>query len=322
MAFTNFSATSRIHVAAAVVVNDRGEVLISRRPDHVHQGGLWEFPGGKLEAGEDVYAALVRELNEELGLAIENARPLICIPYDYPDKQVLLDVWQVTAFSGGPKSLEGQEWAWVAPGELYQRDFPAANRPIVRALNLPDSYLITPEPQADTEEFLLQLERSLQSGIRLVQLRAKSLPAEEYRALALQVHDVCRHHGAALLLNASPGLAQELEVSGVHLTSGQLMSMSERPLAEDKMVAASVHTHTELAHACAIGVDFVVLSPVLATRSHPDATPIGWEMFRQLTQQATVPVYALGGMTTAHLKQAQECGAQGIAAISGLWNNA
>ncbi len=320
MALANSDSDSRIHVAAAVVFNARGEVLISRRPDHVHQGGLWEFPGGKLETGEDVYAALVRELREELGISIESAYPLIRIPHDYPDKQVLLDVWQVTAFSGEPQSLEGQEWLWVKSGGLYQYDFPAANRPIVTAVNLPPTYLITPEPEADTAQFLKQLGLSLHSGIRLVQLRAKSLSEEEYRSLAVQVRDVCRCHGAELLLNAAPELVQELDESGVHLTSTHLMRLSERPLAAGRWVAASVHTQDELAHACDIGVDFVVISPVLATRSHPGATPMGWEKFRELTQLAIVPVYALGGMTMAHLKQAQENGAQGIAAISGLWD--
>src|SRR5690606_2777302 len=131
---------------------------ISLRPAHAHQGGLWEFPGGKVDADEDAFAALARELDEELGIAITSARPLIRIPHSYPDRQVLLDVWRVSSFVGTPYGREGQRIAWVAPAKLDASVFPAANGPIVTAARLPDRYLITPEPG---EDFLVRLEHAL-----------------------------------------------------------------------------------------------------------------------------------------------------------------
>jgi len=174
------------HVAVAAIVNERQQVLVSLRPEHVHQGGLWEFPGGKLEAGESVQAALKREIHEELGVSVTRARPLIRIPHRYPDKAVLLDVWRVDAFQGDPHGREGQVVEWLPIDALAARAFPAANRPIIRALQLPLEYLITPEPDGGAEPFLQQLCCSLETGVRLVQLRAKSLSPDAYEALARQ----------------------------------------------------------------------------------------------------------------------------------------
>jgi len=308
------------HVVAAVVVDVTGQVLVARRSLHRHQGGLWEFPGGKVEVGEAPLAALSRELHEELGIKVQSARPLIRVRHDYPDKAVLLDVWRVTSFAGEPHGREGQPIAWVAPSDLPQHEFPAANEPIVTAARLPPLYLITPEPQ-DGAAFLHRLEGLLATGIRLVQLRAKGLEAAAYTRLAERAVALCEAKGAQLLLNADPSLVKEIGAAGVHLTSERLMALDQRPLSEDRWVAASCHNAQELAQAAHIGVDFVVAAPVLATASHPAARPLGWQGLRALTEQAAIPVYALGGMQAAHLEAAWDHGAQGIAAISDLWDD-
>src|SRR5476649_3025202 len=134
-----------VHVAAAVIRGVDGRILLARRADTQHQGGLWEFPGGKVEADESVATALSRELQEELGIQVTAARPLIKIQHDYPDKQVLLDVWEVSAFTGDAQGLEGQPLKWVSARELANYDFPEANKPIVAAARLPSEYMITPE---------------------------------------------------------------------------------------------------------------------------------------------------------------------------------
>jgi 8-oxo-dGTP diphosphatase len=123
-----------LHVAVAVVLDPRQRVLISRRAAAAHQGGLWEFPGGKVEPGESVSEALARELREELGIELGASRPLLLVPFDYGDKAVLLDVHLVTQFSGNARGLEGQPLAWVSPVELSQYRFPAANVAIVDAV--------------------------------------------------------------------------------------------------------------------------------------------------------------------------------------------
>jgi 8-oxo-dGTP diphosphatase len=308
-----------VHVAAAVIVNDRGHVLLARRPDHVHQGGLWEFPGGKLEPFEDIRQALVRELEEELGLTPTASRPLIKVRHEYPDKSVLLDVWRVDGWRGTPHGREGQPVEWVAAEALTRRAFPEANLPIVTAARLTDHYLITPEPGADWERFLAALRGSLEGGVRLVQLRAHRLDPAAYRRLAEQVLRLCRGAGARLLLNGDSALVRALRADGVHLTSRRLLACRERPLGADQWVAASCHNRHEVLHAHRIGVDFIVVSPVQPTASHPDVRPLGWKGLRELTELARVPVYALGGMVTDDLEAAWEHGAQGIAAMRALW---
>ena len=306
-------------VVAAVIVGPDGRILISRRHDHLHQGGLWEFPGGKQEAGETARAALQRELHEELGIEVERARPLIRVLHDYGDRSVQLDVWRVEGFAGTPHGREGQPLAWVAPGELDAYAFPAANAPILRAARLPDRYLITPAPGPDPAAFLPQLEAALARGIRLLQLRAKGLAAGAYAELAAQVVPLAHRHGARVLLNGPPELVTELGADGLHLSSAALRACPARPLPADYWLSASCHDAAELARAVALDADCALLSPVQATASHPGAEPLGWEIFQALTDPCPLPVYALGGLGEADLESAWQHGAQGIAAIRGLW---
>ena len=123
-----------VHVAVGVVLDAQHRILITRRAPSAHQGGLWEFPGGKVERGEALHKALQRELQEELGIDIGATEPLIVIHHDYGDKQVLLDVHLVRDFAGQAQGLEGQPLRWVTASELTRYDFPAANAPIVDAV--------------------------------------------------------------------------------------------------------------------------------------------------------------------------------------------
>lgn len=125
---------STVHVAVAVILNDRDEVLLTRRHQDSHQGGFWEFPGGKLEAGEDTGAALRREIYEEIALEVLAHEALLQVEHDYGDRRVLLDVHRVTAFSGEPRPCEGQPMCWVPLSALHDYAFPAANEPIVDCL--------------------------------------------------------------------------------------------------------------------------------------------------------------------------------------------
>lgn len=305
-----------IHVMAGVIENAAGEILIARRADKAHQGGLWEFPGGKREPGETPVAALRRELEEELGIAVQVCRPQIQIHHDYGDKQILLDVWRVTGFAGEAHGREGQPVRWVKPEDLPSFEFPAANRPIVSAARLPERYWITPEP-VNTSAWLEQLTRVLDSGVRLVQLRAKTLNEAALCALAEPFAALCRAYGARWLLNGEPKLAQALGADGVQLSAARLMDLTSRP-AGLMWLAASCHNAAQLAQAEAIGCDFACLSPVLATTSHPEAEPLGWANFAELIQPVALPVYALGGLSAVELEQAWSSGAQGIAGITRL----
>ncbi len=130
----NTAPDRRVHVAVGVISDGADKILVSRRAEHLHQGGLWEFPGGKVETDESVRAALQRELLEELAIEVVDCAPLITIAHDYTDKSVLLDVWWVEAFQGEPHGREGQPLRWVEAVELRSLAFPAANLPIIVAV--------------------------------------------------------------------------------------------------------------------------------------------------------------------------------------------
>lgn len=126
-----------LRVAVGVILNGKREVLVSRRHDHLHQGGLWEFPGGKIHAGETLFEALQRELQEELAITLLVAEPLIDIEHSYPDRCVRLEVCTVRDYRGTPVQQEGQPLAWVSLDALDPAAFPAANKPIIDALSRP-----------------------------------------------------------------------------------------------------------------------------------------------------------------------------------------
>jgi len=125
---------SMVHVAVAVMVNNDREVLLALRQQHQHQGGLWEFPGGKVEHEESVFDALCREIREEVNVSISQASPLTTVAHDYGDKSVLLDVWLVEKFDGTPIGQEGQAIRWCPIDNLQFEVFPAANLPIISAI--------------------------------------------------------------------------------------------------------------------------------------------------------------------------------------------
>lgn len=307
-----------IHVAAAVIRDRRGHILIARRPDDKHLGGLWEFPGGKVEPGEPVADALARELHEELGIRVTSACPLIRIPHHYPDKSVLLDVWQVDGFDGEAHGAEGQPVCWVAPEELDDYAFPAANTPIVAAARLPERLLITGAASTPAE-YCERVKGALEQGINRVMLRAKTLSEDEFAILYQTLLQLCRQKGACLGMNASLEQANALGAEHLHLTSERLQALVSRREFNGRWLSASCHDAEQIRVAQDKGVDFITLSPVQPTSSHPGGPVLGWARFAELVAECTLPVYALGGMAEVDLAQSREHGAQGIAAISAWW---
>ncbi len=186
-------------------------------------------------------------------------------------------------------------------------------------MTLPKHYLITPAPENDAG-FMHKLENSLQSGIKLMQLRAKNMNLAEYKSLAQQVIALARQYGCKVLLNADPSLVPELAAAGVHLDSTRLAKYATRPLSPEFMVAASGHSLQELVKAKNIGANFALLSPVKYTSSHPDTVPLGWEKFKSIIAQVELPIYALGGVSADDEAAALAAGAQGLAGIRAYWN--
>jgi 8-oxo-dGTP diphosphatase len=308
---------ARLSVAVGVIRDAKGRVLVSRRSADRHQGGCWEFPGGKVDAGESVDAALARELDEELGITVSATEPLIDIAHDYPERQVWLQVRNVD-WHGTPSGREGQPLRWVAPEALDPDDFPRANRPIIAALRLPPEYVISPDSEAPAP-WLAALDRTLAAGAQLIGFRVR-LTGAPRRALAREALARCRAAGASLMISGSAAEVRDLGAAGLHMTAGQLAACTARPLPDSYWLAASCHGPESLRQAAACGADFAVLSPVQTTTSHPGATPLGWPTFAHWTARASVPVYALGGLQAGDRATARRHGGQGVAGITGLWD--
>lgn len=312
------SETKPIQVVAAII-RCNGRVLIAQRAKHKHQGGLWEFPGGKIEIGETPEQALKRELKEELAIEVSKCNPVFQTTHQYPEYAVHLDIWEVTQFNGEAMGAEGQEIAWVQPKNLLQYDFPAANKAIVTAARLSNRYLITPD-NIDHQEIIEGIRIALDEGIKHICLRAPQFFDPQYRDLAVDVTGVCAGRADVLVKGAFEWLG-DLPMAGWHVTSKQLRSLADkgRPLPANRWLAASCHNEEELLLAKQFGVDFVTLSPVQKTATHPETEPLGWEKAKQLIAGFDRPVYLLGGLNGQYVPQAQAVGAQGVAAIRGLW---
>lgn len=316
---TGVQSVPDIQVVAAVLRDAQGRVLIAERPAGKPMAGYWEFPGGKLEAGESALAALKRELREELGIHVEQAYRLLNLSHLYPERRVHLDVWRVTRSVGTPAAHEGQRMAWVAPHELSGWKLLPADEPIVAALKFSPLMLVTPAPGDDDNGFLAALERSLAAGVDFVQFRAPDLDAQRFGGLARGVIRLCRMHGARVHLNSSPETASKLGADGVHLSQSQLRTYAPSDTG-DLSLGVSCHTAEEIAAALGLRPAYLTLGTVAGSRSHPGATSLGWERFEELTRTCPVPVYAIGGLALKDLKEAQRRGAHGIAAIRSLWD--
>lgn len=315
------AGVKEVHVAVAVIVRD-GRVLIARRPDHVHQGGLLEFPGGKVEPGESVQAALVREIAEETGLRVpeDSLEPVIGIRHDYGDKRVFLDVWETRAAEGEATGCEGQPVEWLTPDQLRDEDFPAANRPIIRALRLPRQLAITGET-GDLEPTVKRLEVGLEvARPPLVVLRAPALSERAYHQLAEEAVSVCDRAGVALMVHGGPDIFRATPgARGLHLPWREAAALSARPVPHEVWLGVSCHSRQEIDHAEAIGADYVTLGPVQPTESHPGAPTLGWPAFAKLVSEAALPVFALGGLSSGDIQEARQLGGQGIAGIGFWW---
>ncbi len=305
-----------VEVVAAVIERADGAFLLARRPPGKVYAGWWEFPGGKVHEGESLQMAIARELHEELGIDVARAYPWITRVHVYEHAAVMLHFFRVVEWSGEPKAREGQAFAWQRLDAPIVEPMLPANGPVLASLALPLEYAITDAQALGAAEQLVRVEARMKNGLRLIQVRDKD--HWERARLIYVVTSMARQYGAKVLVNGGPA------VDGIHYTAEQLMTLRARPKDGPKglLHAASCHTGQELGHAMAIGLDFVVLGPVKATPSHPDATLLGWEGFRKIAEGASIPVYAIGGLRPEDLHDARRAGAHGLAMISGSWGRA
>jgi 8-oxo-dGTP diphosphatase len=306
-----------VRVAAAVILRPGGQVLLAQRPPGKAYAGYWEFPGGKFEPGESPRAALDRELHEELGLTVRRAAPWLVQRYVYPHAHVELHFFRVLAFDGEPVGHDGQSFAWQTPGRFTVTPLLPANARVLRALLLPAIYGITMADDLGEEIFLARARVALDRGLRLIQLREKEWPAARQCAFAAQLVGLAAGYDAKVLLNGDGEQARAWNCAGVHWTADALAAAREKP--EGLLCAASCHTHDDVDRAAALGVDFVVLGPVLPTPTHAAVPALRWDRFAAIARGATLPVYALGGLTRDDLDMAITHGAHGIALRRAAW---
>jgi 8-oxo-dGTP diphosphatase len=312
--------TKIVEVAAAVMLRADGrEFLLAQRPVGKVYAGYWEFPGGKVEPGESVREALIRELQEELGITVTACSPWLTRQFTYPHATVRLNFWRVTAWDGeigitAPLEHAAVDWQKTGKPATVAPILPA-NDPILKALSLPTTMAITNAEAEGTERQLERLEDVLKAGLRLIQVRDKGWPPAQRLWFAEAVCRLAHSHGALVVINDDDSIARQVGADGVHLSSGKLAACTQRP--DFAWVGASCHTAAEIVRAGELGFDYALLSPVLPTPSHPEAPGLGWPEFARQLAGNTLPVLALGGMKPELLAEAESHGAHGIALMRG-----
>ncbi len=284
-----------IHVVAGTIADAEGRVLIAQRPRGRHMAGRWEFPGGKLDPGEDAYAGLQRELAEELGVTVREARPLIRLRHAYPDRRVLLDVWQVTAYEGEPQPLDAQALTWARPDELPGHDLIEADRAIVTALRLP------------------RLSRVLSVGEALQSIRG-SAPQTLFWPLPggggeLDPEAVAAARAAGhrvFVMGADVDAVRTAAMSGC---DGVVLRWLGQHLHVDRSGAFLVGVHCEDAEgarlAVAEGAHFLVIAP--------EDGPLSERLLERLCVIVGCPVFAGWYPDARRLEHLQQAGAHGCA---------
>jgi 8-oxo-dGTP diphosphatase len=309
---------TKITDVAAAVIERPGEFLLAQRPEGKPYSGYWEFPGGKIEPGEDPRSALDRELKEELGIEVTAASPWITRVYVYTHATVRLHFFRVTAWKGEPQPLEDQAIRWQVPGKPDVSPMLPANAPVLAALDLPAVMVVSDAQRMGIDPWIAALaERALGEKL-LVQLREKDMDRMKFQHLLSRALVRSEPFGSRVVVNSHNGSYPQC--GGAHLTAAALMASEKRP--QGALVGASCHDEGEIAQAAKIGVDYVVVGPVNATASHPGATPLGWERLETLIRDQPMPAYAIGGLTRADLDRARRHGAHGVALLGAAFEPA
>ena len=287
---------AEIHVVAGAIADADGRVLIAQRPRGRHMAGRWEFPGGKLAAGEAPLAGLKRELSEELGITVRAARPLIRLRHEYPDRRVLLDVWQVTDYEGLPQALDAQALAWAKPDDLPKHDLLEADRAIVTALRLP------------------RLARLLAPGETLQSIRGRAaqtilVPMPEEGGAELDAEAVARARAAGHRVFVMGADIDAVRVAALARCDGVLMHWQGQSLHIDHGGAFLVGVHCDDAEsatrAVAEGAHFIVFAP-------EDGSPSD-RLLERLCSLLGRPVFAGWHPDARQLERLQQLGAHGCA---------
>ncbi len=298
-------------VVAILYAKNNTQILITKRRKNQFMPNYWELPGGKIETGEDEEDALARELQEELGIKTLRISLKHVMTHHYKDKTVDLSIYNVESYKGNVTGTEGQDIRWCNLQNLSNYKLLPTMRIIINRIRLPEYYWITPD-ERDPELLLQKCQNHLITGAKIIQLRSKDLIEHSYIG---KIHNLCQSYEARLILNV-PNKTFKEPCDGWHLTSEELLKYSKRPCANNKLLGASAHNTKEAKYAEAVSVDYISLAPIEETPSHPNATPLGWEVAKDIVSKSNLPVYLLGGMGRDSLGRALKIRAQGIAGIS------
>ena len=305
-----------VEVAAGVLRDARRRVLLARRPTGRRLAGLWEFPGGKIEPGEASADALARELAEELDIRIGPSRPLVSVRHEYPDQIVRLHLFEIHSFEGTPRGVEGQRLRWVPVDELASLEMPAADRPLIRLLELDGHFSISPSPTAfeSPNAFLDAWEQCLEAGFRLIALRPR--PRERVAAELVDAIDrMTRDRGARWVAAGDLAQCYGWPAHGLQLDTTELMHLDHRPWPRDRLVIASCHDLEETRIAESLEADLVTLSPVADDADRAVDAPLGWQAFERLVEYCPLPVFARGGVRPDDWARARAAGGFGVAGV-------
>ncbi len=308
-----------VHVAAAVITRPDGSFLVGQRAADTFYPGYWEFPGGKVEAGETPRDALIRELHEELDMEVLEAWPWLTREHVYEHAHVNLHFFEVPAWRGEIHDRVHAALSWQQADSMDVEPMLPANGPILKALRLPRRMAITQAAEIGIDTQLARLDQALADGLRLIQIREPGLPAPDREAFTRAVLARTRAAGAIALINDDVDLATRLGANGVHLPARRLMELDTRPNLE--WVGASCHTRDELERAAALGLDYALLGAVKPTASHPERDALGWNAFADRVRTLPLPVLALGGLKLDDMDTAKAHGAHGIAGIRSFWQS-
>ncbi|HIG88477.1 MAG TPA: Nudix family hydrolase, partial [Candidatus Thioglobus sp.] len=231
----------------------------------------------------------------------------------YADRMVELCIYNIDQYQNTPLGIEGQQIAWVSVQELHNYQLLPTMKAFINSITLPNKYWITPSTNHQSESWMKKFDEKMTQDISLIQLRSKTTLDNHFIA---ELHDKCKQHNVKLLINTIDKSFDESHCDGWHITTDEMLKLNKNPCDENKLLGASTHSLDEALKAQEIGADFVVISPVQATQTHPETIPIGWKAAEEVVRKLNIPVYFLGGMDLEDLDKTLKIGAQGIAGVS------
>ncbi len=302
-----------VDVAVGVLRAPDGRVLLTERKPGKDAAGFWELPGGQIEPGESPAQAAARELLEEVGVRADELAPWRVYEHDFPSKRVRLHWFNVRRWSGEPKGREGQRVAWVDPAWPTVGPLLPSNELAFATLALPELVAVARVNHAPgaPEKLLASIPSLAADGVRLLIVRALDLAPGQRVQLTRRLAQLRRGTGLRVLLSGTALEARQAGACGLHSSAASLAGLRERP--PTRLWAVSAHSARDIERAGALGADFILVSPVLATPAHPGDQALGWDGLQALVAASPLPVYAQGGLGPGDIGVARRVGALGVA---------